>query len=325
MKIPFSVSVYEHAAALIGRTPWHVSRDGELLLQAHRAAYERYGHFPVVVGIDIYNLEAEAYGCVVHRPDGNETPAITQHPLAAPHEVLDRSPLDSAHDGRIAMCIAAASRLKEMHPEAHVCVPVSGPFSILLNLMGADRTLIAAALEPDAVRAALEHLVEGQVGFARAVVAAGLDVAFFESGAAPPLLGPAQFRQIELAPLTRVIREVGRIAGHPVACIIGGDTAGIIPEMMETGTGFVICPAETDRERFVAAMRDYPDVKVRVNLPPQVYVRGPRERILSEVDDVIRLADGNPNIWLGTGGTPYDTPPENLELIRDYVAQDGPK
>ena len=28
MKIPLSLSVYEHAARLIGRTPWEVSRDG---------------------------------------------------------------------------------------------------------------------------------------------------------------------------------------------------------------------------------------------------------------------------------------------------------
>jgi hypothetical protein len=32
--VPFSPSVYEHCALLIGRTPWDVSRDGELLYQA---------------------------------------------------------------------------------------------------------------------------------------------------------------------------------------------------------------------------------------------------------------------------------------------------
>ena len=35
-----SPSVYEHAAAVIGRSPWEVSRDRELLFQAHAAADE---------------------------------------------------------------------------------------------------------------------------------------------------------------------------------------------------------------------------------------------------------------------------------------------
>ena len=68
MRISLSLSVYEHAAAVIGRTPWEVSRDKELLWQAQSEAFELYGHFPVVVGTDIYNIEAEAYGCTVAEP-----------------------------------------------------------------------------------------------------------------------------------------------------------------------------------------------------------------------------------------------------------------
>ena len=69
-----SPSVYEHAAMLIGRTPWEVSRDGDLIFEAHAAAYRRYRQTPVMPGIDIYNLEAEAYGAAVARPGGNGIP-----------------------------------------------------------------------------------------------------------------------------------------------------------------------------------------------------------------------------------------------------------
>jgi len=62
MRMPFSAAVYENAARFTGRTPWEVSRDPDLLHAGHRAAWLEYGHTPVVVGIDIYNLEAEAYG-----------------------------------------------------------------------------------------------------------------------------------------------------------------------------------------------------------------------------------------------------------------------
>ena len=76
MKIPFSPSIYEHAARWAGRSPWDVSRDPELLFEGHRRAYLEYGHTPIVVGIDIYNLEAEAYGAEVAHPEGDGIPAI---------------------------------------------------------------------------------------------------------------------------------------------------------------------------------------------------------------------------------------------------------
>ena len=42
------------------------------------------------------------------------------------------------------------------------------------------------------------HLVDGQVAFAEEIKRQGIDVAFFESAACPPLLSPAMFRRVEL-------------------------------------------------------------------------------------------------------------------------------
>ncbi len=68
-QIDLTSAVYEHAAALIGKTPVQVCRDAELLFQAHAEAFRVYDHAPVVVGIDIYNLEAEAYGATRDEPE----------------------------------------------------------------------------------------------------------------------------------------------------------------------------------------------------------------------------------------------------------------
>lgn len=320
MKIRLSLSVYEHAARFVKGSPWEVSRDADLIWQAHREAYKLYRHFPVVIGIDIYNLEAEAYGCEVQNPGGNGIPAIENPLFPSIDEALRRiKPFNPRTDGRIPIVIQAGQRIKDEFPEADVRIPVSGPFSVAQNLLGLDRLLVEVVTHPDKVRSFLHKLIDGQIAFSQAVVDAGLDVAFFESAAAPPLLSPNHFRQIELPPLKRAIHEVGKIVGHPVPCIIGGDTEHIIPEMLETGTDFLICPSETDREAFLTKMREYPDVKVRVNLDPRIYTYGTKEEILAEVDKVIELAADRPNTLLGTGAIPYETPPENILLIRDYV------
>ena len=315
----FAPSVYEHAARLVDERPWTVSRDPELLFRGQAEGFRRYGHSPVVVGIDIYNLEAEAYGAEVAEPSGNGIPAVTGHLGSSVDAVLALGPLDPAA-GRIPMVIEVGRRLVREFPQADVRIPVSGPFSIAGNLIGIQALLEGVALEPERTRTALAHLVEGQERFCQAVVAGGLDIAFFESAAAPPLLSPRMFREVELPPLMDIINRAARIVRHPVPCIIGGDTAPILDAILETGTGYVICPSETDQQVFVRKIWDRTDVTVRINTSPEVIVRGTPYGIRAEVDRILELVRGRDNVCLGTGGLPYETPPENVLMIREYLA-----
>jgi len=320
LKLPFSPSVYEHAASLIGRTPWEVSRDAELLFRAHRAAWREYRHAPVVVGIDIYNLEAEAYGGRVVEPSGEGIPAI---PVPLVQSVDEGSSLPAfvpRRDGRIPMVLDVGRRLAEALPEADVRIPVSGPFSIAVSLRGICGLLEDVALEPRAVAAWLDQLAGNQAAFCEAVAEAGLDAAFFESAAAPPLLSPGQFHEVELPALRRAMALAEEILGHPVPCVIGGDTEPILADILATGTGYVICPAETDQAAFVARSAGHPHVKVRINLDPHTVAHGDEQTLAREIDRILALAATRPNCLLGTGALPYETPPANVKFIRDYVA-----
>lgn len=319
-RIPLSLSVYEHAAQFLGLSPWEVSRDADLVYRAHRAAYELYRHFPVVVGIDIYNLEAEAYGCAVVPPAGNGIPAIRNPLCHSLESALQLEPFTPTRAGRIPQMLEAACRLRQDFPEADVRLPVSGPFSIAQNLLGLDLLLTEVALRPDLVRALLFRLVESQVRLSETALAAGIGVAFFESAAAPPLLSPRQFRQVELPALQEALRRVSAAAGHDLPCIIGGDTAPILPDILSTGTNFVICPAETDRLLFLKQAQTHPEVTIRVNLDPRVYVYGRPEQIRAAVDEVVALSDLRPGLLLGTGAIPYETAPARVLLLKSYCA-----
>ncbi len=303
-------------------TPWDVSRDVELVWRAHGTAYELYHHSPIVVGIDIYNLEAEAYGCIVKQPGGNGIPAVTSGIFDSIEEARSLKPFDPETDGRIGMIIEAGKRLAADFPEADVRIPVSGPFSIAVSLLSLGGLLESVAYSPGATSEFLKQLVEGQVQFCQAVVDAGLDVAFFESAAAPPLLSPKHFREVELPALTEAMERVAEVVKHPVPCIIGGDTEPILDEILSTGTGYIICPAETetDQAAFMKKFGDRTDVKVRINLTPNIVAYGSREAILTEVDRILELADGRPNALLGTGAVPYETPSDNILLIKEYVS-----
>jgi uroporphyrinogen decarboxylase len=316
-----SPSVFEHAARFIGRTPWEVSRDGDLIYQAHAGAYEYYRHAPIMAGIDIYNLEPEAYGARIDQPSGHNIPAIGRHPFGEVTALLDLPPLDPATAGRIPILIEAATRLAARFPEADVRVPVSGPFSIASNLVGFDTLLMEVVSDPGLVARVLVHLSEGQVRFARAIQAAGLEVAFFESAACPPMLSPQHFREFELPALRDLMHRIGEIVGHPVPCIIGGNTAPIVEAMLATGSGYLIAPFETNQELFLRKVAHRPEVKIRINLDLRVLVAGTRAQIAAEADRVLALAGARPNVCLGTGALPYEAEPENVRFLQDYVAR----
>lgn len=316
-----SPSVYEHAAALIGRSPWEVSRDEELLYAAHAEAFRVYRHTPIMPGIDIYNLEAEAYGGVVENPGGLGIPAISKPICPSVADLLELKPLNPRTDGRIPMAIRAAARLAREFPETQVRVPVSGPFSIASNLVGFENLLYDVAVNPESVARALMHLVAGQVAFAEEIKEHGVDVAFFESAACPPLLSPASFRRLELPALKAILGGMAEVLGHPVPCIIGGDTTPILEAMLETGTGYVVAPYETDQEAFLKKIWDRTEIRVRVNSGAEIVSRGTWDDIKADADRIIRLVEGRPNVCLGTGALPYEAPPENVLRLRDYVSQ----
>ncbi len=316
-----SPSVYEHAAAVIGRTPWEVSRDPELLYAAHASAFRLYRHTPIMPGIDIYNLEAEAYGATVENPGGTGIPAIVRPACRSAADLLDLKPLNPRTDGRIPMAIRVAARLAAEFPETQVRVPVSGPFSIATNLVGFESLLCDVAVRPDDVARALMHLVRGQVAFAEAIKSHGVDVAFFESAACPPLLSPASFRRLELPALKAILGGMAEVLGHPVPCIIGGDTAPILEAMLETGTSYVVAPYETNQEAFLGKIWDRTDVRVRVNSGSEIISRGPWEKIQADADRILHLVAGRPNVCMGTGAVPYETPPENVLRLMEYVGR----
>jgi uroporphyrinogen decarboxylase len=298
-----------------------VSRDPELMFQGHRLAYLEYRQQVIAVAIDIYNLEAEAYGARVAASTPDAIPAIHQPLLATLDDALELPPFDPERDGRIAMVLSVAQRLKREFPEADVRVPVGGPFSIAFNLRGINNLCLDAALDPDQLAKVLLRLAENQAVLCRAVVKAGLDVAFFESAAAPPILSPRQFREIEMPALRRVLEIAADCVGHAVPCIMGGNTYPVLDDLLSTGTNYLACNVETDQAAFVERVgRTHPQVKVRVNLDPGVVACRDHERIRRAIDRLLAIVGGRTNCVMGTGALPLETPPENIRFIREYLA-----
>lgn len=292
------------------------------MFEGHRRAYLKYHHQVIAVGIDIYNLEAEAYGATIEKCVGDGIPAIGTPLWTSLDQGLNVAPFEPQRDGRIAMVLRVGQRLKREFPNADVRIPVAGPFSIAFNLRGITDLCTDVMERPDDTRTMLLRLAENQAVFCRAIAQAGLDVAFFESAAAPPILSPQQFREVELPALKRAMAVAAECIGHPIPCIMGGNTYPVLQDLLATGTNYLICNIETDQAAFVAqTSRMHPYVRIRVNLDPLVVACSDVQRIHKDIDRVLSVVGGRSNCVMGTGAMPFEAPLENVRLINEYIAQ----
>lgn len=301
--------VFEHAASFIGKRPWEVSRDADLLAEAHAAAHRVYGHAPIVVGIDVYNVEVEAYGARVEDPGGYEVPSVDRTLCGSPAEILGLKTYDAGTSGRLPLILQAARRLRHEFPRAEIRIPLSGPFSIACGLAGFQDLLMAMMEDPDAVADALMRLAEDQVRLCRRIAGEGFRVMIFESSASPPLVSPALFEQVILPSLHSLVGESVPLTGEAPPLILGGDTARILPMLVATGTSYLICPAETNTRQFMEEATRHPAVSVRVNVRPGLFAPGPEAPLLEALIAAVAAAGGRPRTSVGTGVLPYDAVP----------------
>ena len=198
---PFLPAVYEHKAALIGATPSAVARNVELLERALARELEVYEPDALTVGLDVYNVEAEAAGAKVRFFDGPDVPIVTGRPLR-PGQDVGLLPLpDPERSGRMPVFLEAGRRLQAyVGGEVLVRGALSAPFSMAAELLGDEPLLLSLLDEPDWAASLLDFCAVAVQAYGKAFADRGLGVILFDSHAAPPLVSPAPLSPPHPAP-----------------------------------------------------------------------------------------------------------------------------
>lgn len=283
--VPFEAVSYDHAAALLGVTPWEMSRDSDLLARGHQLVIEAYRLNHCVVAVDLYNIEAEAYGLEIAKPAGNGMPSPT-HPGWDDVSMLANLQLDF-NRGRIPLLLQAASQLQAACPAVRVGLPMAGPFTIACHFLGLENMVCELFSEPEDTVAAMQTIVANQILLGQEYERQGFSVSIFESSVTPPLLSPDLFID-HIAPL---LTEIVTALSGPVQLIIGGNTLPILQPMVDTGADYLICPVETNQEAFLQALAGNLKPAVRVNMDPSVFLPGRLQDALREKERVMSLVE----------------------------------
>jgi len=302
----FSPTVLEHAANLIGKTPSEVAQNMELLVKSHVKAYKMYQHI-ITVGMDIYNVEAEALGCTVRFYNDSSIPGIINRPKVVPNMNF------SKEKGRIKLLLNAAAKIKA-ETDGIVNVGICGPFSILVELLGFEVAIERFFDEDDKLHILLENLLEFQKDYCKEISDLGLGATVFESWASPPLISPHIYRTYAL-PYEKLLflhmKELGFTASP---LVIGGDTRSIVDDILESGTTVLVSDYNTPLDLYVKKARNR-NITVRANIDPKQILNGDWEQITKRLNEIKAVEYSK--IIVGSGVVPYDTPPENLLKVRD--------
>ena len=320
----FLPAIYEHKAWFIGSTPSAISRDADLLTRALLAEFEAVGPDALVVGVDVYNLEAEAVGCEVTFYEGNDTsiPGIRHgdHGIK-PGDDLTQAPLPNPlRDGRMPVNLTAARQVRrELGDDYWLRGAISGPFSLAVNLVGAETLFMACVDEPEWVHGLLAYANRIIKRFAQGYIDAGAELVVFDSQASPELLSPGMFAEFVL-PVTRDLAQWAAGQGvRNLPLIIGGNTTPIAERLIETGCNNLLCDFTADFDRWASLCRTHRRA-LRRNLAPHLLVNGTPEEIHAAAQREVTRGRDLPGFIMGTAVIPFGTPLANILAVKQACA-----
>jgi len=320
-RIPFVPAIYEHKAALVGASPSRVCRDADLLYQALLRELETYDPDMLVIGIDVYNVEAEALGCkVVYFENSNDVPGIVEPIIDSPAGLSKLGVPDPESAARMPVYLEVAKRLyREIGQDIIVRGAVTGPYSMAAELIGAEKFVLLTMDDPGFAHQVMEFCAKVTVEFGKAFLRRGVEPIMFDSRATPTLASPRVVKQL-LMPVYRdyVLPELKAAGGRYLPLIIGGNTTSIIDDLIATGATQFLSdrPANLKKwcEKALAAR-----VPVRANVDAVLVNRGPESAIRRQAMEILRDCHAHPGFLLGCGVVAYDGKKEHVLAIKQCL------
>lgn len=324
-RVPFVPAIYEHKAWFVHSTPSVVCRDVKLFTEALLAEYESIRPDALTVGVDVYNVEAEAVGCKV-RYYGEGDSSV---PAIEPDTVLYRGDddigrlrmPDTSKDGRMPVNVEVAKNIVQaLGKEIPVRGAVSGPFSMAASLVGPENFLMLTITQPALVHEVMAFCAEVIQQYASAFVRIGCGVVIFDSQSSPALISPDMYRDFVLKPTQGLIRSLQTLGVKNVPLIVGGNTTDILESYLETGGNNILCDYPADGGEFLlrcsAARRAF-----RRNINSSDFITTTPEKLRVRTLGCLDEGKGYPGFILGTAVAPFGTPLEHLLAIKTAVEE----
>jgi uroporphyrinogen decarboxylase len=307
--------VFGYAATLAGINMKDYLLDAETMVQCQLQTQQKYQYDAVYV-YGGNGVEVEAMGVSLVFPEA-DYPYVEPDYQPVTIEKLLKQPLpDPNKHGRMPRMLETAQKLQQqVGREVPVVGVVSGPFTIVAQLIGLEQMLFLMIDKPEQVQQLLVKAATLCRDFAVAQLNAGAQVIMLmDPASSQSIITPGLFRQYSL-PLIKEFFKTCRASGA-LACwlTITGKTDGFFQYYGETGADLITLDYETSMEKALAELQ----LALTGNLRSFDFVDKCPEEIKAQCLELLRLAGTRSNYIIGVGcELPLNSKPENLAALMD--------
>ncbi len=323
-RVPFCPTIYEHAAKIIGVKPSKMAISADLITAGQIAAYELYHQDIVTVGVDIYNIEAEALGCPVLYYDDDTLPSIDGIYIDDATDLKNLALPNPLKDGRMPVILEACERISEkIGREVPVNGCIVGPFTLAAMMRGYENMIIDFMDDMDFAMQQLRFASQVGLAYAAAMIKKGIGVVLNESGVTPPMLSPELFKNMVFGFEKDLINNIKSHGLDRVALVIGGNTTPIADLLVQTGSSMLMADANTDQRAYKKLCEQW-QVNLRASIDPKIVEIGDDAQMTAAVRKVIDHCAGNGRFIFGCGIVSYHTDPENVIKLKTILDKYNP-
>lgn len=323
-RIPFVPTIFEHAARLMSVTPSELAKDINLLIEGQLRAYELYRHDLVSVGVDVYNVEAEAIGCPIEYYHDQTMPSVKGGIINNLSDLKNLTIPNPRIDGRMPIFLEATHIISDrIGSQVPVSGAIVGPFTLAAILRGFENFIMDLLFDPEFAIKQLSYSRGVGRAYAKAFIDAGLGVAINESWISPPLLSPNLFNKYVFDFERGLISDLKELGLNNVALICGGNTRPIADLLVKTGTSLLIADPNTEQKEY-KALCEAAGINLRVNIASKLVEECEKPAIEGAVRDVIQSCASNGRFIFGCGVVSYNTPPENILFLKTLLEKYNP-
>lgn len=285
------------AAKGIGQTLAAYYTDSEVLAASQLALYDLIRQDVVVMMADLF-LEVEAMGARVEFP-ADDMPRLRSYVLGEDKgKLASLVPPDPARSGRLPAYFNACRKVAGQVKESAVGAVLSGPWTLAVNLRGAENLIVDTSEDPQFVHELMRLTTEIAKMTGLAAGAAGTGLSYSEAPASLSLISPKIFREFVL-PYDREAVSFLRERRLGVTLHVCGFIDPIMEDILATGCAAV----SMDEPSSLAAMLKAAKGKAVAigNVATSVFVQGTKEDVEAEVKRCLAEARDCEGFILSTG------------------------
>jgi uroporphyrinogen decarboxylase len=297
--------------------PDKMFRDGQLLGEAHIAAWQRFGHDMLIVENGTATL-AEACGCEVSYTAGSAP--VIKKPLL--HDLSEVAGLKRPDPSSSPLCRAVldATRLILDRVGDRVFVmgrADQGPLSLASMIAGPEMLLVemAAGERDDEILALLEYATDSYILYARMFKEMGCPgTSAGEAQGSPDVISPAMYRKYCLPYARKIVRSL-QDDDFFVSYHVCGNTTRIIHSMVDTGAAILEIDYKCDKAAAKKAAAGKTTLLGPID-PSGVLHRGGLDSVELSCREALEVLAPGGGFILGPGcALPATTPAANIDKM----------